>query len=406
MSTLIVYLTPAPGGPEYSYVLTQDGQSVGSQGRASAALLPASDEVVAVVDGRALSWQTVDLPKGSVGLRGNSTPRLRSILEGLLEERLLDEPQALHFALAPDARPDAPVCVAVCERAWLKTALQDLESVERAATRIVPEFTPADPAQAGAWQVLGSAERPVLARALAQGVCVLPLDAASVTLALASTDADAAPDLLAEPAVAALAEAAFKRPAQLQQSAQRWLLAAQSGWDLAQFDLISSSGTRSFKKFAQGWQNLRHAPQWRALRWGVALLVVVQLAGLNLLAWQEKAALQAQRAALTGVLTQTFPNVRVVVDAPVQMERELAALRQSTGATSGGDLEALLGAASAVVPASKTVTALEFSAGELRLKGLQLSEAEAASVATPLKAQGYRARVEADALVIQAGAQP
>ncbi len=405
MSTLIVYLTPTPGGPEYSYVLTQDGQSVASQGRASAALLPATDEVVAVVDGRALSWQSVDLPKGSVGLRGSSTARLRSILEGLLEERLLDEPQALHFALAPDARPDAPVCVAVCERAWLKTALQDLESVERAATRIVPEFTPADPAQAAVWQVLGTPERPVLARALAQGVSVLPLDAGSVALAVAAAGLDG-PELLAEPAVAALAEAAFKRPAQLQQSAQRWLQAAQSGWDLAQFDLISSSGTRSFKKFALGWQSLRHAPQWRALRWGAVLLVAVQLAGLNLLAWQEKTALQAQRAAITGVLTQTFPNVRVVVDAPVQMERELAALRQSTGATSGGDLEALLGAASAVVPANKTVTALEFSAGELRLKGLQLSEAEAATVATPLKAQGYRARVEADALVIQAGAQP
>jgi general secretion pathway protein L len=405
MSTLIVYLTPTPGGPEYSHVLTQDGQSVVSQGRASAALLPASDEVVAVVDVRALSWQTVDLPKGSVGPRGSATPRLRAILEGLLEERLLDEPHALHFALAPDARPDAPLCVAVCERAWLQAALQDLESNARAATRIVPEFTPADPDHPVAWQVLGSAERPVLVRALAQGVSALPLDAASVALAIASAT-DTAPELLAEPAVAALAEAAFKRPVQLQQNAQRWLLAARSGWDLAQFDLISSSGKRSFKKLAQGWQNLRHAPQRRALRWGAALLVVVQLAGLNLLAWQEKTALQAQRAAVTGVLTQTFPNVRVVVDAPAQMERELAALRQSTGATSGGDLEAMLGAASAVVPAGKTVTALEFSAGELRLKGLQLKTEEAATVGTLLKTQGYRARVEADALVLQAGAQP
>jgi general secretion pathway protein L len=406
MSTLIVYLTPTAGGPEYSYVLTQDGQGVSSQGRASAALLPASDEVVAVIDARALSWQSVDLPKGSVGLRGSATPRLRSILEGLLEERLLDEPQALHFALAPNARPDAPVCIAVCERAWLKTALQDLESHERAANRIVPEFTPADPTQTGIWQVLGSAERPLLVRAQEAGVSVLPLDAACVTLAMATAGGDTLPELLAEPAVAALAEAAFERPVQLQQSAQRWLQAAQSAWDLAQFDLISSSGTRSFKKFAQGWQNLRHAPQWRALRWGAALLVVVQLAGLNLLAWQEKSALQAQRAAITGVLTQTFPNVRVVVDAPAQMERELAALRQSTGATSGGDLEALLGAASAVVPASKSVAALEFSAGELRLKGLQLKTEEAATSSTLLKAQGYRSRVEADALVIQAGAQP
>ena len=209
-----------------------------------------------------------------------------------------------------------------------------------------------------------------------------------------------------EPAVAALAEQWFKRPAQLQQSAQRWLVAAQSDWDLAQFDLVSSGGQRTFKKIGQAWRNLLQAPQWRALRWGAVALVLVQLLGLNLWAWHEKSSLQAQRAAISDVLTQTFPGVKLVVDAPLQMERELAALRQATGSSSGGDLETMLGALGTVRPANRTVSGIEFSAGEARFKGLQLTSEETSNVSARLKALGYSARAEADALVVQPQARP
>ena len=403
MSTLIVHLTPA--GTEYDYVLTNDGRDLQAQGRTSAALLPPSGEVVAVVDVRTLSWHSLELPKGSVGVRGaQQTPRLRAILEGLLEERVLDEPQELHFALSPQAKPDAPVCVAACERAWLKSALLNLEGVGRAAARVVPEFAPDITAATPAWHVIGSPEHALLVREGPQGVSVLPLDAGSVALALQSEVSGTA--LLAEPAVAALAEQWFKRPAQLQQSAQRWLVAAQSDWDLAQFDLVSSGGQRTFKKIGQAWRNLLQAPQWRALRWGAVALVLVQLLGLNLWAWHEKSSLQAQRAAISDVLTQTFPGVKLVVDAPLQMERELAALRQATGSSSGGDLETMLGALGTVRPANRTVSGIEFSAGEARFKGLQLTSEETSNVSARLKALGYSARAEADALVVQPQARP
>ena len=407
MSTLLVYLTPdSLHAHEYDYVLSSDGQTVASQGSTSAALLPATHggEVVAVVAVQALSWQSVQLPKGSIGARGtNPTARLRAVLEGLLEERLLDEPQQLHFALAPDARADAPLWVAVCERAWLKAALLDLESAQRAATRIVPEFAPEGTSAAPLWQVLGTEQNALLVRASAQGVLLSPLRAtpAAVDGALGGAPAN----VFAEPAVAALAEECFKRPVALQQSAQRWLTAAQSEWDLAQFDLASSGGRRTLKKLKQSWQSLRHAPQWRALRWGTGLLVATQLLGLNLWAWHEKAALQAQRAAINAVLTQTFPGVRVVVDASAQMQRELARLRQATGASSGADLETMLASVGAVLPANKSVAGVEFSEGVARLKGLELSDTQASALSSALKRQGYSTRNEAQTLVLQAEKQ-
>jgi general secretion pathway protein L len=77
-------------------------------------------------------------------------------------------------------------------------------------------------------------------------------------------------------------------------------------------------------------------------------------------------ALAAKREAARGILTETFPNVRVVVDAPVQMEREVAALRQQTGGLSRRDLDALLGALATAVPAGRAATALDYNGSELR----------------------------------------
>ena len=130
--------------------------------------------------------------------------------------------------------------------------------------------------------------------------------------------------------------------------------------------------------------------------------MAVQLLGLNLWAWHEKSALQAQRAAISAVLTQTFPGVRVVVDAPLQMERELGRLRQATGASSGGDLETMLAAAGAALPANKSASALEFADGTARLKGLNLTAEETSALGATLKRQGYSTRNEAQALVLQA----
>ena len=62
-----------------------------------------------------------------------------------------------------------------------------------------------------------------------------------------------------------------------------------------------------------------------------------------------------------------------MVDAPVQMEREVAALRQVTGAPSARDMEpmlAALGQALLARPEAGSPAAIEYDMGELTLKGL------------------------------------
>jgi general secretion pathway protein L len=396
MSALVVHLPPQPlsASTEFDYALTVDGSTLQSHGSAHAALLPvparAGAEVVAVVPAAMISWHRVELPHGTTA----RSPRLRAVLEGLLEDQLLDEPESLHFALQPPTRVAGPQWVAACDRAWLRSAVQALEAAERPASRIVPEFAPeGEPVL----YALGDPQQPRLVLAGNQGVTALPLTQQALPL-LPSLPQDT--PCIAEPAVAALAEQVLHRQPVLQQAPQRWLHAAQSAWDLAQFEFSSSGRARTLKKLGTVWGDVLAAPQWRPARWGVLLLVAVNLLGLNAWGWRERSGLEAKRETIRQTLTQTFPHVKVVVDAPVQMEREVTTLRQLTGATSGRDLEAMLGIVSTASPAQRPISAIEFNAGELRLKGLALTPAEAQSLAPVLKSQGYTAVVQGDTLVV------
>ncbi|KQO14808.1 type II secretion system protein GspL [Acidovorax sp. Leaf78] len=420
MSTLILFLPPARPGPatEYSYTLTADGHTAIRHATAPAALLPEptrpGGEVVAVVPARALSWQRVQLPPGIALGAGQQTPRLRSVLDGLLEDRLLDDASQLHFALQPGAQAGEPLWVAVCDRAWLRENLQALEAAGRRVARVVPEFAPG-PTASGRPELcaLGTPEDACVVltgQGPSQGVAVLPLSNMALALARAGApgtppapgDEDDALVVRAEPAVAALAERTLGQRVALHTASQRALDAARSDWDLAQFDLASTGRTRALRKAGSLASALLHAPQWRAARWGAALLVVAHLVGLNAWAWQERQAMVAKQAAVRSTLTQTFPKVQVVVDAPVQMERELAQLRQAAGSVSTRDLEPLLAAGGAALPAGRQPTAIEYTPGELRLRGVTLGPDEETALSASLQAAGYQARVDDGSLLLRA----
>lgn len=405
MTTLIISLPPEPADTSalFDFVLSPDGRTAATSSRVPLALLPtvgSADEVVAVVPAQHLSWHQVQLPKGTLGrrfLQESSPLRVRAILEGLLEDRLLDETQTLHFALAPQAQAETPVWVAVCDRAWLQSALQALEQSGHRAARIVPAFAP--DALHDTLYVMGEPDAAQLVLTNRGGVTVWPLSKASVALL---GWPESAP-VVAEPAVAALAEQFLKRSIPLQQSAQQLLQAAASAWDLAQFDLVNSSSARTKKQWLAVGKSLLHSPRWRAARFAVVALLAVNLIGLNVYAWKQQTSLKAQRAAIGAVLTGTFPKVPVVVDAPVQMAREVASLQQGSGMASSRDLEAMLGAYGAVAATPTVPGAVDFVAGELRLKGFKLTPEDASAISFKLKPLGYGATLEGDSLVLKQG---
>lgn len=385
-------------------VLSEDGRTVLRTVEAPAALLPApaGADIVAVVPAGRLSWHRLSLPRGALkgGLfHEGGSARLRAVLDGLMEDRLLDETSQLHFAIEPQPRTDAPVWVAACDRAWLHAWLDVLAQAGRPVARIVPELAPpsSDETGSASLHVTGTSDHARLMRAGPDGVTLLPLSVATAALVAWPEDAG----VLAEPGAAALAEHFFNRPALVQTAPERWLAAAQSSWDLAQFDLIYNRTTRTRKRFSALLSSFFRAPRWRAARWAAVALVATNLVGLQAWAWKERSAQAAQRAAMHSILTTTFPNVRVVVDAPLQMARALTDLQRRNGTASTADLEIMLSNFQAAAPDSPTPTAIEFIAGELSLKGLEPSAAALAAMSARLQAQGYGARLEAGSLVIK-----
>ena len=184
------------------------------------------------------------------------------------------------------------------------------------------------------------------------------------------------------------------------------MAAARSEWDLAQFDLLNTRQKRIEKRLSKGFSNLLQAPHWRAARWATLLLLVVNVVGLQAWAWQEQSALSAKRAAIANTLTATFPDVRVVVDAPLQMARAFTDLQRQSGVVTGADMEVMLARLQAVAPELKAPTAVEFEAGELRLKGLGVSNNALAAIAAKLQAQGYAAQLDDGTLVLKPATSP
>ena len=400
MSTLIVVLPlAAPGAATpLEYVQSPDGRAVSAHDRVVAALLPGARETVALVPAQALSWHRVELPKGTLTRGSAGTPRLRALLEGLLEDRLLDDPASLHFALEPDARAQGPVWVASCDRQWLRDALALLEAARRPAARVVPELMPG----AEQLQIMGTTEQPLLGYSGAQGVGVLPLSGPALEWALAQSPAPDDVLVSAEPALAQQAEQLGARQVVLRSSTERWLQASAGLWDLAQFDLSSSDRRRAMQRTTRKALALVRAPEWRPARWGLGVLLAAHLLGVNAWAWKESDALTSKRAAVRDTLTTSFPGVKVVVDAPVQMERELAVLRQSAGAYAPRDLEAQLGALGAALPPGVSAQAFEYNAGETRLRGLSLPSDGAGQLNAALRSHGVQARAEGERWVLRA----
>jgi general secretion pathway protein L len=76
------------------------------------------------------------------------------------------------------------------------------------------------------------------------------------------------------------------------------------------------------------------------------------------------------------------------------MAREVQGLRQAAGQTSRDGLEPLLASLGQALPAGQAINALDFQSGQLRIKNLNLSDAESSQLQTRLQTMGLNARRE------------
>jgi general secretion pathway protein L len=405
MSILVVLIPPRPRlGPasadaaasstvEFGYVLSPDGLSVGSQGRCAASLLPKADSVVAVLADCDVGWHRITLPKAP-------RAKMRAALVGLLEEALLDEPELTHLALAPGASPGQAAWVAAVHKPWLASHLAVLEKANRSVERVVPAAWP-DEVPIGHFMEApgadGSTEQMTLVWSDANGVACLGLQGTLARTLLPTQPADNA-RWTATPAVAAQAERWLGVPVIVLSAEHRALQATRTLWNLRQFDLAPRHrGARALRDAWLRWLS----PAWRPVRWGVAGLVALNLLGLNLWAWHQRDAITRKQQAMVELLRSTYPNVRAVIDAPAQMQRETESLRAAAGKPGENDLEVLLqAAASAWPPDRPPVEMLRFEPGRLTLAATGWTPDQVQQFRSQLRPAGWQVEYEAGRLTL------
>jgi general secretion pathway protein L len=388
---------PAGTGPkEYSYVLSVDGLSVARQGRCVANMLPKADSVVAVMPPTDLSWHRVNVPKAPVA-------RMRAALAGVLEEALLDDPEEVHLALAPQAKIGQSAWVVACDHTWLTGQLMALEKAKFRVDRVVPAVAPDEPptayfheAHASPSDEAESGSGVLLTWTSDAGVSTWPL-AGSLARVLLPDPLPVQARFFATPPVASPAERWLGRAVTVQTQGEHLLVAARSLWNLLQFDLTPSS--KGLHALSDKWRRVM-GPQWRPARVGLAALVAVQLIGLNLWAWQQKQQVQQKRSELARILKQTHPQVGAVLDAPVQMQRETEALRAAAGQAGDGDLEALMGAVATAWPPEQPTASLQYDGAVLTLSPPEgWGPDELAQFSTRLGASGLEVEPQGDGRV-------
>ena len=416
MRTLIIQLPPGLPSPSLVYAHARLEAEPGSRPLAlqwaAAPLLPAADrqsETVVLVPAAALSWHRVELPAGL----HKQAQRVQAALQGLLEDRLLDDPEHLHLALQADGAKHPRPWVAVCDRAWLSAHLNALEQAGLPVHRIVPEFAPGTASSPVQITGLGDADTGWLwVSHPERGVWGQPWTALrQAGLAaheqLGLTEPERATALLqAEPAAVAVASELLGSGVRLMPPAQHWLAAVAGDWDLAQFELRANARSRQLKSWQRTASHLRHSPAWRPARWGLWLLLAAQLVGINAWAWKTRADWQAQQSSWAQVLRETFPQTSLVVDAPLQMAQQVERLRQGSGQLGAGDLETMLAALGQALPPGLTAPRQwSYQTGQVRVQDFQPNATQQQALQQSLSALGYTWRAQGDGWLMIAPAE-
>jgi general secretion pathway protein L len=375
---------------EYDYVTTPDGLTLQSQGTCAASLLPKASTVVAVLGDADVSWHRITLPKAPAA-------RLRAALVGVLEDALLEDAEAVHLAVAPQAVAGQPAWIAAADRAWLRAELAALEKADVFVDRVVPMAWPDDPpighfceAGDGDAQPMRAGRGLVLNWAHADGVVSVRLQG-GLARTLIPQPAPPGTRWSATPGAAAAAEQWLGVPVPVMPPAERLLQAARSLWNLRQFDLAQRTrGARALRDWARRFTS----PEWRAVRIGLAVFVLAQIAGLNLWAWHQRDAIDSKRVEMRSLAKQAFPRVSemdIQRDPLAVVQRETQTLRAQAGRPGEGDLETLLQAAASAWPAGRPpADSLRFEPGRLSFGAGGWSDAQIEQFRSLLRPAGWQ----------------
>lgn len=360
MSTLRIYFsgTWRDSASPCPWAACDDSGVVLHSGTDPLAALPKGHECIAIIAAERVLCIAAKLPPGS-------RRRWQAALPFVAEEHTLPDPEDNHVVPGP-MLADGRMMLAVVDKAWLKRIIDSCRTAKLSVRRMLPEtFLPT--LAADTWVLVWDGSNGFIRTGVASGIALDSGDAASAPLALRLL-LNAPPESLPKKIIVRFPQ----HVAQEQHNLPQWSdlvvpLAAGPVWDWRRATIIDSTLDLLWgdfaprAKFREWWPNLRPAV--------LILLAVlaVETIGTNLewaLLAQEKNKLARE---MERTFRTTFGATSVLVNAPLQMQRNVAQLRHGAGLPDNGDFLPLLDVAAprlAELPPG-SVRAMHYEAGRL-----------------------------------------
>ena len=222
-------------------------------------------------------------------------------------------------------------------------------------------------------------------------------------MAVAAAIAADSPRFTAESDAVAAAESVLGHPVAPISRAQYITSRLDTEWDLAQFQFATTGKARLAKTLGQVGHALAQGPHWRAARWGLLALLASQIVGLNVWAWNERRQQQSTRDTVVETARRAFPSLKLVIDAPVQMQRELPQLRHRSGIPGPGAFETMLTAMGDSLAANARIGQLDYDGQSLRTTVIGQDGASRDELESRLRAKGYQLVQDGERLVLSEG---
>jgi general secretion pathway protein L len=386
---------PQAGGQDaiFRYALRRGGER--DMGTATLADLPPAGEVVAVAPASAVTYVRVVLPD----VRG---ARLAQLLPMAVEDAVASSPEAIHAVLVEHA-PGEESLVAVVERTWLREVLDALRSGGVHPSRLVVESELAvQRAAAGridAWFVVLKPSGGFVASSHgALAALDVPDEPGRVPVALRRLcEEHAAMGRAPDELVVFGAEGTDIPDVRVWGRVIQLPVRAGGRWRPEKLDVRRGRATDLLQGEFAGARTAGGVPlavKAAAVAAGVLLAVHAALTVADWVwVWSETRTLNAR---MEGEFRRLFPETSAVVDAPLQLERRLAALRRESGAGDRSDVLPLLAAASGPIAGlvESRVERVRYERGELEVELLLRGTEGRQALENRLAVPGYRVRLE------------
>jgi general secretion pathway protein L len=360
-----------------------------ASGSAPPANLPHAESCELVIPAEAVLLTRATLPRGS-------KQKLQQLLAYAIEDRLVAEPDAVHVAAGP-MLADGQTALAVIDKAWLARVLARLNEAGLLPRSAWPE-TLLPPLPADGWVMVWDGHGGFLRSGAQAG---MSLDGGS---------------FMQPPAALMLSVAEARAAATLP---HHLLLRLREGTPAPDVDAWSHALGVTVD-VGVGWTPLQHpdaaagaidllqgafAPAgpahdwWPKLRLPSVLLGLIALLQVGATAaewWQLSREKQQLLAAMEKHFREAFPDARAVVDAPLQMQRNLADLRGAAGQLSPSDFLPLLSRAASALDADSrgSLRAIRYEAGQLSLDVPVADQAAADRLVKRLTDAGLACRLQ------------